>query len=204
MPYLPRLLFLIGGVACLLYTVIAQPLAAGEKSGSPLQSRELLLLLSRSEFQDPDRTNFDYLSLEFRHLVPLTNYWPNTRALSPWTGLVGIYGAKPTADLGEWIAGGYAGVRYSFPSESNTPFYAQFNFGPQLTDAYKDRDQNVIGSFLEFRSELIFGKHWSLRQTPDRFLITELNVQHISNASLAERNVGVNNLGLAIGLSRFF
>lgn len=189
----------------LLFPLIHSGLAGKDEEDLAWYQRyEWALLFSRSEFQDPIRPNFDYLALEWRHLIPLDWFTPEDFSERRWHAIVSGYAGKPVSDFGDWIVGFYAGIRYFLTDVPDQPWYLQFNFGPQFGDAYKDREQNIIGSFIEFRSELIVGKRWSPRMARPGYLFSEINVQHISNASLAERNVGVNNLGLALGFGRDF
>lgn len=124
-----------------------------------------------------DEDTFEYRA-EYRH----HNIW---RELYPTFGING------TADGALY---GFAGLAYDF-----YPGY-QFYLTPGFAvGAYEEGDGKELGGTLEFRSSLEFG--WQF----DNDLRLGLNVSHISNAGIYDRNPGEESLvvNLSVPLSAF-
>jgi opacity protein-like surface antigen len=100
---------------------------------------------------------------------------------------------------GSFIAGGTGWVRYNFiqPGWRVVP-YLQAGAGAEGTDM----DQRLIGEKFNFNLNIGVGarcflaRNWALE--------FECRYQHISNAKIANRDVGINAVGPMIGLSYFF
>ena len=104
---------------------------------------------------------------------------------------------------GTYWVGITALLRYNFvPRESKWIPYVQAGAGVVLNDVYKDHSQDAIGQAIEFIPQASLGvryffeKKWSVD--------LEAAYRHISNAGLAERNVGLNFFGGFIGISYLF
>jgi hypothetical protein len=80
--------------------------------------------------------------------------------------------------------------------------YSQGGAGIIFTDAHRDITQRAIGQHQEFLLRADVGFHYLIN--PHLSLDAEFSYQHISNADLAPRNGGVNNIGGQIGLTCYF
>ena len=80
--------------------------------------------------------------------------------------------------------------------------YLEGGGGGIYSDAYHSPVQHVLGAQFEF--DLQGGLGLRFRLTRKWSLDAEANFRHLSNADLASRNYGANNLGVLIGLSRSF
>ena len=71
--------------------------------------------------------------------------------------------------------------------------------GILYNDIYRDRSQDLIGNSIEFTPQGGMG----LRLPIDKRISidTEFIYHHISNADISERNVGVNGVGIFIGIT---
>jgi hypothetical protein len=88
------------------------------------------------------------------------------------------------------------------PSNHAVIPYVQAGVGIVYTDADNNQRQGNIGRSYEFLLQTGLGLRWRLGETWS--LDVEGAFQHISNAGLAHRNAGANNLGLSLGLTHFF
>lgn len=108
-----------------------------------------------------------------------------------------------TEGFGNYIYGFTAFIRYNFvrPDAKLAPYF-QVGAGIVHTDAYKDMTQKLIGQSIEFTPQgsvglrYLLAKNWSFD--------AEFIYQHISNAGLDERNIGVNALGGFVGFTYLF
>jgi lipid A 3-O-deacylase len=103
---------------------------------------------------------------------------------------------------GSLMIGPTALVRYNFvqPDWKVVP-YVQAGVGMVYTDAYKDRNQDEIGQALEFTPQASVGLKILLSR--DWSIDVEGMYHHVSNASIASRNDGVNALGGLIGATYY-
>lgn len=105
--------------------------------------------------------------------------------------------------FGNVIIGPALLIRYNFvqPGSKFIP-YVQAGAGVVYTDAYEDQSQSAIGQAIEFTPQGSIGLHYLVG---DNWSINvEAMYHHISNAGLADRNIGVNALGGFIGFTYFF
>jgi opacity protein-like surface antigen len=101
---------------------------------------------------------------------------------------------------GSYIAGGTLWLRYNFVSARSSPLvpYAQAGAGLVSTDI----DRGIVGQPFNFNLDLgvgvryLAGRNWSFS--------LEYRYQHISNANLGKRNLGLNADGPFLGVSYFF
>jgi hypothetical protein len=105
--------------------------------------------------------------------------------------------------FGDIIIGPTALVRYNFvqPGWKVVP-YIQGGAGIVYTDAYEDRTQDAIGQAIEFTPQASVGAKFLVAE--DWSVDVEGMFHHISNASIASRNDGVNALGGFIGATYYF
>lgn len=108
-------------------------------------------------------------------------------------------GGTPFNGAGNYLAGGTAWIRYNFvqPNCRLVP-YVQGGAGAELTDF----DQRLIGEHFNFNLNLGAG----LRCFVKRNLSIDIGClyQHLSNAKLAQTDIGVNAFGPVLGVSFFF
>ena len=100
---------------------------------------------------------------------------------------------------GGYVSGLTVWLRYNFvPKDWRVVPYAQAGMGLTFTDI----DRNMVGETFNFNLDLGVGArcfiahNWSVN--------LEYRYQHISNANIGRRNVGINAHGPMLGLSYFF
>ena len=71
-----------------------------------------------------------------------------------------------------------------------------------FNDAYRETRQRLIGEQVEFLLRVEFGVRFLV--TDNLSLDVEGGLQHVSNASLASRNGGINDLGISVGFTYEF
>ena len=111
------------------------------------------------------------------------------------------------AGLVEGPGTGYAGatlvLRYNFvqPSAHWVPYF-QIQAGGVYNDIYRNGEQRVFGRSVEFDLGAGFGLRYLCT---DRLgLFVEVDYRHVSNAGLADRNLGLNSAGGFAGVSYFY
>ncbi len=111
-----------------------------------------------------------------------------------------VFGAGVFEGPGHGFGGGGGLVRYNIlrPERRCEP-YLQVGFGIQYSDAYHDSTQNLLGGPLEFDSQAGAGLRCFVKK--DVSITVELDYHHISNGNTYRRNVGVNALGIMVGVS---
>lgn len=116
-----------------------------------------------------------------------------------WEVASGAFGGTAFDGLGDDIAGATVWLRHNFvPRQSRFAPYLQAGAG--LT--YTDINRRLVGQDFNFNLDLGAGvryrlsSHWSVN--------LEYRYQHISNANLADRNLGVNAHGPMLAVSFFF
>ncbi len=104
---------------------------------------------------------------------------------------------------GNYLGGATAILRYNFvqPDSKWVPYF-QIGVGAICTDIYKDQSQRLIGQAWEADLEATIGIRYLLKSRWSANL--EGGYRHNSNADNNARNVGLNSLGAAVGLSRHF
>lgn len=109
------------------------------------------------------------------------------------------------ASFGSYVTGPCAIARYNFvqPDSLFIP-YIQGGAGIAITDGGQTPFdyQQLIGQEFEFLLRAEIGARFMVMDCLS--LDAELSFQHISNASLAESNGGVNNVGFTVGFTYFF
>ena len=116
-----------------------------------------------------------------------------------WEVAVEAMGGEVFKGRGSYMAGGTLWARYNFiqPNWRVVP-YLQGGAGAEGTDM----DQRLIGETFNFNLDVGVGmrcfvaRNWALD--------LECRYQHISNAKIAKRDVGINAIGPMLGLSFFF
>lgn len=119
--------------------------------------------------------------------------------------LLEVNGSAALGEFGTYLTGPNLILRYNFvqPDWLIIP-YLQCGAGFVFTDAHQTpaSRQHLIGQAFEFLLRAEVGARWMLTECVS--VDAEVGYQHISNAALAERNGGVNNLGFALGFTYFF
>jgi hypothetical protein len=111
--------------------------------------------------------------------------------------------SRITEGFGNYMYGVTALIRYNFvrPEAKLVPYF-QIGAGVVHTDAHKDLTQKLIGQSIEFTPQgsiglrCLLAKNWSFD--------AEFMYHHISNAGLADRNIGVNSFGGVVGFTYLF
>ncbi|CAB4244322.1 Outer membrane protein W [Methylacidimicrobium sp. AP8] len=101
---------------------------------------------------------------------------------------------------GNVVVGPNVFVRYNFvqPNWRVVP-YVEGGLGFVFTDAYTVPNQSMVGQAIEFTPQAgagfryMLSKHWSVN--------AEALFHHMSNADMAPRNIGVNEVGALVGFS---
>lgn len=150
--------------------------------------------------------------------TPTTNAWQNGIRLGwilnnprqevsllrgSFEALIQVSQASIYQGPGSYWAGLAALIRYNFaaPGSKWIP-YIQAGAGLVLNDAYKDHSQDAIGQAIEFTPQASLGIRYFFKEKWSVDL--EGIFHHISNAGLADRNVGLNSFGGFIGISYLF
>ncbi len=101
------------------------------------------------------------------------------------------------------LVGGAVLARYNFVQDTSswTP-YVQLGLGAVYKDIYRNRLQRLIGQPFEFSLQAGAGGRYRL--ISHNSLNVEGGYRHISNANLANRNYGLNSLGMQAGVSWYW
>ena len=147
--------------------------------------------------------DFDYELVSLRaECVLLPDHDPAFLPQGDFTCLADLMIADPE-DFGSIIVGPSILLRKELrPSTARLIPYAQAGGGMVYTDADNRQSQRVIGRSWEFLLQAGLGCHY--RVNDDWMLDLEGSYQHISNARLAARNLGSNNVGVVVGFTREF
>jgi lipid A 3-O-deacylase len=120
-----------------------------------------------------------------------------------WEFLAEVYGGGIVEGPGDVIIGATLLLRYNFVQEGSrwVPYF-QLGGGGVYSDAHEDEVQRAIGSEYSFNLQGGFGLRYLCS---DRCAVyIEALYRHISNAGMADRNLGSNAVGGFVGLSYFF
>lgn len=119
--------------------------------------------------------------------------------------LLEVYGAPVVREFGNYVVGPDIIFRYNFvqPDWLFIP-YIQAGAGFAFTDGWKwpAPYQELIGQELEFLLRVEVGTRFMMTECLS--FDAEFGLQHISNATLAPRNGGINNIGFSVGFTYFF
>lgn len=121
-----------------------------------------------------------------------------------WEFLLRAFGGGIFEGPGDVLAGGGFAFRYNFvqPRAVIVPFIEVGAGGVYSDAANDDGTQRLLGSDWSFDLQGALGIRF---MTSERFSITlKAEYRHFSNAGLADRNHGVNNLGGVVGVSFFY
>ena len=154
----------------------------------------------------PGGPPFDYVPIAFRFGYMVTSpLFDQTWARGNVEALLEAQYSPVIKEFGHYIVGPDLIFRYNFvqPECPLVP-YIQGGAGFVFTDGYKwpSPYQRLIGEQFEFLLRAEFGIRFMVTECVS--LDAEAGFQHISNARLAPRNAGVNNVGVTVGLTYFF
>jgi hypothetical protein len=150
------------------------------------------------------RGKIEYVPLSLRLGYELPKLWfPDTCIQGKFEALFEYDTFVITGEFGSYFTGPSVLLRYSWiqPQWLLVP-YIQGGTGIVFTDAYRTPVQHLIGRWQEFLLQLAAGVR--VRLTEQWSLNVEGGFQHISNAGLADRNGGINNVGFVLGLTYTF
>jgi opacity protein-like surface antigen len=109
------------------------------------------------------------------------------------------FGAGIYEETGNYIAGGSIMGRYNFiPRSSHFSPYIQVGVGGEMMDINHQYD----GHNFNFNVVAMGGLRYFIK--PKMSLNAEFRFQHLSNANTGDRNIGINAIGPALGISWFF
>ena len=140
-----------------------------------------------------ERPDFDYLMLNLRFS------WFRHRGIS---SLMEATYSDPVRGSQGYMVGGTLFLRYEKRLSFNVIPYIQVGIGILYNDIYRDRSQDLIGNSIEFTPQGGMGFRWPIDKRTS--IDTEFIYHHISNADISERNVGVNGVGIFIGITYNF
>jgi hypothetical protein len=146
----------------------------------------------------PKIPTFDYIPITARFGWYLTDPLAPGAVSMLWGNTSGIV----TKGFGSYFTGPSVAFRYERRPDRDWVPYFQIGSGLAFNDAYKDKGQRAIGSVNEFCDQFEAGVRY--RITGSMSLDTEVAYQHISNARLAGRNLGVNNVAFLTGFTYTF
>jgi hypothetical protein len=114
-----------------------------------------------------------------------------------------VLGASVFDGPGNAFGGAMVLWRYNFvqPEAKWVPYF-QLGVGAIYNDIHKDRSQRLIGQAWEIDLEAAVGVRYFFSNRWSANL--EGGFRHISNAGMNDRNVGLNSLGVSVGLGRHF
>jgi lipid A 3-O-deacylase len=109
------------------------------------------------------------------------------------------FGAPIFDGPGNYLAGGAVWFRYNFiPPDWRVLPYVQLGGGALLTDI----DHHFVGEHFNFNLGVAAGLRFFV--CPRSTINLEYRIQHISNANLADHNIGINAHGPMLSFSWFF
>lgn len=151
----------------------------------------------------PDAETFNYAQTNLRLGWMLNSPGADHPLRGNFEALLELSASGIFEGAGSVIIGPSALVRYNFvqPGWKVVP-YVQAGIGVVYTDAYEDKTQDEIGQALEFTPQASIGA--KILIDPNWSVDVEGMFHHISNASIADRNDGVNALGGFIGCTYSF
>jgi hypothetical protein len=144
----------------------------------------------------PEIPRFEYMPIVFRYGW---RHWEDRGPIARRISFLAELTVDPVTDgFGNFMVGPSVMVRFDACPDRRLCPYLQAGTGFLLNDAYRDQNQRAIGANFEFLQQVEVGLRWKL--TDCLAIQSEFGIQHISNAGLAGRNLGVNALGASVGL----
>jgi lipid A 3-O-deacylase len=168
--------FITGGQAELSFTDGFYSMAAWPKARSPLFS-------------------FNETDLQLGYMLPVIG---GSFYRGNFEGLADLFLWESTREHSGILGGGALGIRYNFvqPGWRFVP-YIGGSLGLSGNDLYVQQSQQIIGGPFEFVLQANLGARYFV--TKNWGLMIEGGYQHVSNADIYPRNVGVNQTGGRFG-----
>lgn len=175
----------------------ANPFAAGSTS------TQILVGAYHSIPLGPRIPAFNYVPVSIRQGWMLTDPEDYGWGLTNFECVLDFTAAAITSNYGNWFFGPSFLLRSNWLELGPTVVpYTQLGVGGVYNDAYRDQTQEAIGGYFEFYLHAEAGLRWFI--APNLSLDLEGGLQHISNGGTFRRNLGVNALGAAVGLTYYF
>ncbi|MCD8483051.1 MAG: acyloxyacyl hydrolase [Verrucomicrobia bacterium] len=161
-------------------------------------AHEIVAGYAYSPIDDKNKPSFSYLNSDFRRIWKL---YTQDRTYSGYSIVGAVWLGKPVGDFGSAMAGIYGGLRRDWSINQNSAYlYVEVLLGCFITDAHEERNQRLIGSFLEFHEDIRIGLRSNKPAFKQWLPFIEVGLQHISNAGLGKRNQGVNSVTINLGV----
>lgn len=159
---------------------------------------EWLVGYAESPLFKTDKPSFNYINAEVRKLLRI---FSADEEPTPYYMLGSVWLGRPVGDFGTAIVGAYLGIRRDWQLlDDKLAIYLEAHLGGLLSDAYRDRDQRLVGNVFSFHEDLRIGVRSQPRQGQYVGFFCEIGIQHISNAGISSRNSGVNSITLHFGI----
>jgi opacity protein-like surface antigen len=146
-----------------------------------------------------NRPTLNYTLSEFQLGYMMTDVAGHGIWRGNWEVANAAFGGKVFEGIGDFMAGATIWLRYNFvPCQSRFAPFVQAGAG----GTYTDINPRLVGQDFNFNLDLgagvryLLSPHWSVN--------LEYRYQHISNANMADRNLGVNAHGPMLAVSFFF
>lgn len=151
----------------------------------------------------PSIPRFNYIPITIRQGWMLSSHDDDAMVPGNFEFLADITVAAVTSEYGTVFGGPSFLLRKNLASSNSSIVpYVQAGVGFVLNDAHQNQQQQAIGQFFEFYLHGQVGLKFFV--TEHLSLDIEFGIQHISNANLASRNLGVNAFGGQVGFSYYF
>ena len=151
----------------------------------------------------PENPTFNYAQTNLRLGWMLNSPSADTSVLrGNYEAILEVSNSIVLDGFGNYIGGVTGLIRRNFvQKDAKIVPYFQIGVGVVYTDAYEDKSQQAIGQAIEFTPQLSIGMRYLL--ATNWSFDVEGMFHHISNASLADRNDGINALGGFLGVTYF-
>ncbi len=172
------------------------------------QNRLSLQVMSGALFSPvglgPETRDFDYWQTNLRLGWMLNDPYQTSSFLrGNFEAIFEVTNSLIYEGFGNYIGGITGLIRYNFlPPDSKLVAYIQGGAGVIYTDAYKNYSQRAIGQAIEFTPQGGLGFHYLINKNWS--IDGEAMFHHISNAGLADRNLGTNAIGAFVGVTCYF
>ena len=162
-----------------------------------------LQIQAGSYFEFSHEPKINFADVAVRYGVMLTSPEGDGCLRGNFEFLGEAFGAVIFQGPGDGIAGLTLMLRYNFvqPSAKLVPYF-QIGAGGAWNNAHNDASQRILGSQFTFNLQSAIGLRYFLNESVA--LTVEGGWMHLSNASLSDRNLGLNGAGGAVGVSWFF
>lgn len=150
-------------------------------------------------FDTADRPTFNYALavVDFGYMLTKVREWGVVRGNVEVVGE--LFAGGVFVGNGNYLVGSTAWMRYNF-IQPNWKLVPYFQLGWGICAA--DFDQSYFGQVFGFNMGGALGLRYFLR--PDIALTVEYRIHHISNADMADNNIGIDTQGGMFGISWFF